>query len=165
MTRIRKRVTVAPSTVTKVSTKEVSTKGRKRAVEARPRTTRVTVSAVHPEVWVTALRLADGDPRRITVVSSTEAILRITSRLVSCWIPARWRSDPVDREAEQHLATWASKQVCPRCANVGLGLTWKYIPKSPGTYSLAGHQLKVSASRVPVLTCDSCGARGEGKWK
>jgi hypothetical protein len=46
---------------------------------------------------------------------------------------------------------------CPDCGAVGnLHIDIRLVAKPPGTFSLAGNQMKVSASQLPVLECP-CG--------
>lgn len=54
----------------------------------------------------------------------------------------------------------AAQLECPMCGHVGFTVSWKLVAKPLGTFSLAGHQMKVSAREVPVVKCDGCGLEG-----
>lgn len=61
------------------------------------------------------------------------------------------------------LAAWAAARTCPRCGSTGFRVEFVFVPQPQGTYSLAGAQTKVSATRTPQITCgltpdDGCGA-------
>jgi hypothetical protein len=54
---------------------------------------------------------------------------------------------------------------CPRCGASGtLSIRERLQAKPPGTHSLAGGQMKVSARSVPVLGCSDCGLSVDGVW-
>ena len=50
----------------------LSARGERAPAKARRTAQPVSVTRVHPEVWATALKLADGDALRLEVVSSEE---------------------------------------------------------------------------------------------
>lgn len=58
--------------------------------------------------------------------------------------------------------------LCPKCSEVGklrIEYRSKLAAKPLGSFSLAGAQMKVSATeiQVPFLCCDACGLELEGK--
>jgi hypothetical protein len=61
----------------------------------------------------------------------------------------------------------APPQYCRHCGHEGLVPHWrsKLVLKPPGTYSLAGAQLKASAHLIPWpwVSCPRCGHNSEGK--
>jgi hypothetical protein len=60
------------------------------------------------------------------------------------------------------LDEWATIQVCPQCGHQGLRIEWRLKAKGLTDFSLAGVQMKVSATEVPFVVCD-CGLAKEGK--
>lgn len=63
------------------------------------------------------------------------------------------------------LDAMVAKAPCPRCASTGtLTVTDRLVAKPVGTFSLAGHQPKVSARRRPELACSECGLRRLGEY-
>lgn len=51
------------------------------------------------------------------------------------------------------------KLPCPRCkADDVMTLTREFHAVKPGTYSVAGHQMKVSAAEMWTARCSACGA-------
>lgn len=49
------------------------------------------------------------------------------------------------------------KARCPRCGQTGLWSVEQKFQASPtGTYSLAGHQMKLSAKSYLIASCDQC---------
>lgn len=65
-----------------------------------------------------------------------------------------------DRE---HLEQWAAEQSCPQCGFAGLVIEWRLTSKPLGSFSLAGSQMKVSATELPWIKCPACGVEAEGK--
>lgn len=68
---------------------------------------------------------------------------------------------------ETALTEWAAARVCPRCGSTGFRVEFAFAPKPFGTFSLAGVQTKVSAERVPTITCglsedEGCGVSAVG---
>ena len=62
----------------------------------------------------------------------------------------------------EEIEDWAAEQTCPGCGHEGLRIEWRLAARPVGSYSLSGAQMKVSATRKPVLICDGCGAEAEG---
>lgn len=61
-------------------------------------------------------------------------------------------------DATRELAERAADRLeCPLCGETGFDVTWKLSTKGVGTYSLSGHQLKFSATELPVIRCRHCG--------
>lgn len=49
---------------------------------------------------------------------------------------------------------------CPSCGHIGLEIGWRLVAKPIGTFSLAGQQTKVSATRRLRWRCPECDASG-----
>lgn len=56
------------------------------------------------------------------------------------------------------------KTPCPACGSSTLAIQDKLVAKPLGTSSLAGAQLKVSAYRVPFISCTTCEWELEGRY-
>lgn len=69
---------------------------------------------------------------------------------------------PVEKSELDRLIEWAGAQTCPGCGHSGLRIEMRLLARPLGTFSLAGAQDKVSASEVPFLICDGCGASAQG---
>jgi hypothetical protein len=54
-------------------------------------------------------------------------------------------------------------QDCPQCAQQRLEMVWTLVAHPIGTFSLAGAQMKFSASVVAVVRCHNCGFRAQGR--
>jgi hypothetical protein len=60
------------------------------------------------------------------------------------------------------LAEWAEQQICG-CGKNSPRVEWRLEAKPIGTFSLAGQQMKVTATEWPWLVCDGCGRESRGK--
>lgn len=58
-----------------------------------------------------------------------------------------------------------STTACPACGEQRLEIEYRLEAKPLGSYSLAGHQVKVAASGWPWLVCRNCGVEARGKWE
>lgn len=52
---------------------------------------------------------------------------------------------------------------CPICDHKTLQIVMRIEAKPPGTFSLSGVQMKVSAAPWPYLMCTNCGAEARGR--
>lgn len=52
---------------------------------------------------------------------------------------------------------------CPTCGDASLHVEYRLEAQTPGTYSLAGVQMKISATEYPYLVCDACGVEARAK--
>jgi hypothetical protein len=69
--------------------------------------------------------------------------------------------------SDDALAAWAAERVCPRCGSTGFRVESVLVAKPLGSFSLAGAQMKVSATTAPKITCglsaeQGCGASAVG---
>jgi hypothetical protein len=73
MKRVSKDASLAEKTVQTAAELAQAKHRKERALEGRPRSSKVQiVQVVDPRVWSEALALAGGDARRISVISETE---------------------------------------------------------------------------------------------
>lgn len=61
------------------------------------------------------------------------------------------------------VQAWAEQQTCPACGHEGMRIEWRLKARPLGSFSLAGSQMKVSATETPYLICDGCDIEAEGE--
>ena len=69
-------------------------------------------------------------------------------------------------EPRSELEEAARTTPCPMCGERSLTLSYQLYAKPIGSFSLSGHQMKVSAVQYPIVTCtsDGCDFRARGEY-